>query len=465
MNSLVYEPMPPSRSATERFVPYSGYLSQNAGSTSIIKHEAPATSSTHATPVPTLPPHRLNEVAAITVGCLSIEEPQHTLSGMDSHPVKPKMGQEIATATPKQRSLYSWANEYNNECVKSLATTIEERHLRKDERGSIARTLKAAKETILELLTAEEIDKLNLGKIPAQWTRLKKIARQLDVLIPHEFIPKAPGLLAMDRILRAIKSYMYHLRARPLIAGINTTQAISETEPGRILREGLEPDDEAVKAYLKRKKRLRQKERRKKSPRSCPRGRSRSQPVFPSKKRYRILSQKHCSQGRRRSRKRTVFQVRSLLPSHFQIMQRSRNRRDRSSSSETSPPKQDQKSQKIMSKKPTIPDKDEISDIAPVEPKAKKHKKAKISTAPIDDITAIVSPNTTFDLDTSFIGETLEATEHRANRLADEVRNLKAILHAVGVTAGSVSVGLTRMRHGQLAEEIFSGVKRDGHED
>jgi hypothetical protein len=265
MNLLAHEPMPPSRSATERFVPYSGYLSQNAGSTSIIKHEAPATSSTHATPVPTLPPHRLNEVAAITVVCLSIEEPQHTLSGMDSHPVKPKMGQEIATATPKQRSPYSWANEYNNECVKSLATSIEERHLRKDERGSIARTLKAAKETILELLTAEEIDKLNLGKIPAQWTRLKKIARQLDVLIPHEFIPKAPGLLAMDRILRAIKSYMYHLRARPLIAGINTTQAISETEPGRILREGLEPDDEAVKAYLKRKKRLRQKERRKKA--------------------------------------------------------------------------------------------------------------------------------------------------------------------------------------------------------
>ena len=91
----------------------------------------------------------------------------------------------------------------------------------------------------------------------------------------------------------------------------------------------------------------------------------------------------------------------------------------------------------------------------------KKKKKAKKEFTPVDGTSAHNTPEPYFDADASFLSEALGTTEERNYNLTQEIQNLRSILQAVGVGGVKLSVALTRMRHGQSAEEIFSSIKRE----
>lgn len=112
---------------------------------------------------------------------------------------------------------------------------------------------------------------------------------------------------------------------------------------------------------------------------------------------------------------------------------------------------------KKKGKKATAIEADEKSDGVEAEPKIKKHKKLRPSSLPVKETTHSPSKNPAPDDEYSMLGEAL-------GTLAEENMRLKAILQAVGISAVNVSVGLTKMKHGKSAQDIFSAVKKEADE-
>ena len=160
--------------ATERFTPYASHLPQSAVHTTMVKQEP-----------------------GITLPCLN--EPAS---------MAPSQSASEVVTTAGARVPYAWVNDYTQSYQNSLASTLGWKGWPKADRASLLKTLQAAKNTMLELLTEEGRKKLDLENIPVDYTGLRKIARQLDLIIPHAFIPKDPDILPMDRMIRAAKKYI-----------------------------------------------------------------------------------------------------------------------------------------------------------------------------------------------------------------------------------------------------------------
>jgi hypothetical protein len=501
--------------------------------------------------------------------------------------------------------------------------------------------LEAAKIFILQLMTEDTRKKLDLDSCGVGYTGMKKIAREMEIIIPAVHYPMAPNISRMDRIVRAATAYIAHLQRTPSAPSAHTVQPKSQTDQGGPLVAGLTIEDAAAMIEAKRQKKWRQKERRRQAkleaqaaekaevapkpetapPKEVSKKRKRDSqhnsdeavPTIASGKKSRREVAPPVEEGSsnsdsdqsqlRNTRNHTRKSTPSEEESSDSAPDEPRSKRTRRSKKDPTPnqpdveatqsirpkpkksnknkktapvaeddvskpevdeaqpakakkankaaphieedlsdsepnlsrprqtkkakkaaprtekveidteldvsqPKKTKKSKKAVAlikgnipvpvldkrkkqtkhtsvleeditpvptaekskkigKKHIAADPDEMSDIDLPSPKPNKRKKTRTSILLAEDSPSILGPAPTFEFDTSYLNETLETTEQENSRLKEEVRGLRSIVQAFGVSNVHVSVALTRMRHRQSAQDIFSGagVKREEQDD
>ena len=466
--------MPPPRLTSERFVPYTSSLPQSAVNASMVKLEAGAAASENAEPISRLPSQNVGEL--VTTG---------------TKPLLDNMQPAVEDRVP-----YAWVNEYSHEHVCSLSGTIGPMNMPAADRKDILKTLEAAKATILDLSTEDQKKEFNLDDVPVGYTGLQKIARELDLIIPILFIPASPGILPMDRMLRAAQSYIDRLRRKQARRQNNTAQPEIPTAPDHQVASGSKPSDKAVKKikngtsskpgkeYIKGKK-VKGKKEQKKKRKARSSGNKKSAPTNhnkrdDSKKRKNETDHDkeqlvdNSSQKKRKKLSASaieeeVLQLEIAEPVAKKVKKEKQPKIQCHSTEKNYPPLDNDdpepttEKRKKKKKEPSIPEETKSSEILSQEPSRKKKKamKAKKESTPVDEKPSQDIPEPDFDGDASFIREALEQTEKKNHNLSQEIHNLRAILQAVGVTGARLSVALTRMRHGQSAQEIFAGIKRE----
>lgn len=339
-------------------------------------------------------------------------------------------------SAPETQFLHNWENEYTRKDFYDLVAVINLVFLPRTDRRDLCKTLEAAKTTMLELLTEEEQKTLELEDEPAGDNGLEKIARQLDLIIPHDLIPKGANILPTDRMLRASKSYIVNLRRRRFRSRNNFAQA----EPQR------DTESEVGSVSATKNKEHKVARRRKKSKNKKGRDSTTEEGETAASKAQTSEGNESVSKDQNKSKTSKKRKQGSENDTDEEVSKKSLKRKKKKS---TSHPIDDE----ITEQTPEKPEKPTTKKKTKTKPKKKKSSIQANETAPK------IKLDSNFNLDTSFIDETLQTTEDENRRLAVENRSLRSMVEVFGVSGVNISKALTRMRHGQSAQEIFSAVK------
>jgi hypothetical protein len=498
-------PLPPPGLATERFTPYTGYLPRSSLSVTMVKQE-PGESLQHHSELGT--GHHSQgwaEAVAPAAGWLDLQDIQSARRRTFQGPVQTHFGSGAASWAPGDGVPYSWAYKYTPQYARNLARDIAEKHLPKADRNDFLKTLEAAKANILELMTEEQRIELNLDDVPADYTGLKKIARQLDLIIPLVFIPQGPDILPMDRMIRALQAYIGRLRLNQKRLRKDAARAEHRTAPDPQLASGSEPsnviDKENKNGNLSkpRKEKVKGKKgkpRSSKDQTSVPK--IQTKPKASKKRKHgtnydteQALDTKSSKKKKKKQKLSTPIVEQEMPEPEVKEPKAKTKKKEKQAmilcpqteedipdkapplkkrKKDTSPPSEDNapepatEHRRKKTKKSSGPDEEEPSDDPQPEPSSKKNKnnQAKKESTPVDETSAHNTPEPQSNADASFLSEALETTEEKNHGLTQEISSLKVILQAVGISGVKLSVALTRMRHGQSAEEIFSSIKKEG---
>ena len=497
--------MPLPGLATERFTPYTGYLLRSSINPTVIKQESGTTPSRNTECTAWNPSHRSSgTIAAAATRWLDSQETQSTQQKTVQGPVQNHFGSGTASWSPSAGVPYSWAYKYTPHYATVLAGEIPAEHLSRADRKDFLKVLEAAKATIFELMPEERRIELNLDEVPADYTGLMKIARELDLIIPFEFIPLGPDIFPMDRIIRALQAYIGRLRlgqkrlrkdaARAEHRTASDPQLASCSEPSNVIDKEIKNGNlsEARKGKVKGKK---GKPRSSEDQTSVPK--IQNNPKASKKRKHEsdtgAKEDRVAKSSKKKKQKRSAPAIEQEMPEPETKEPKARNKQkkkqpkipctkteddvpdevitERKKKKNTSPPPDDNvpepatENREKKTKKSSVADEEEPSEHSHTETNPPKGRRKRKNLTPVEEEPSGNLPEQSFDADASFLGEALETTEEKNHNLNQEIQNLKAILQAFGVTGARLSVALTRMRHGQSAAEIFMGVKREGRED
>jgi hypothetical protein len=357
-------------------------------------------------------------------------------------------------------------------------------------------------------MSDEQRSGLNLDDVPDGYTGLRKTARQLDLIIPHAHIPTVPGILPMDRMIRAVQSYISRLRDDQVRVEMDVGQAEIRTAPDTQVAPGSEPSGGIVKTGKNGtlSKPMKKKSKgRKEQKNARPSGDKTSEPEIQTKpkasnkrkfgpdsdteeeldtksskkkkkKKKRKLStppieqevpEPEIKEPKEKSKKKEKHPKIPCSPTEDDVPTKvlpKKKKKDLCPPSDDIEPEPATQKRKKEMKKSSLLEEEEHSENPQTETDTlkRKKKKAKKESTRVDETSAHNTPEPQFNADASFLSEALETTEERNNSLTQEISSLKAILQAVGISGVKLSVALTRMRHGQSAEEIFSSIKKEG---
>ena len=497
--------IPPPGLAAERFTPYTGYLPQNSVNSPTVKQEVGSALPSDSESIATHPSQSSGRpIAAAAARWLDRQKIQSAPRTAVQGPAQNHSSSGTASSAPGINAPHVFANQYTTKVVSSLANTIGTPNLTKAGRNNPSRNLYAAKTTILNLLTTEQKNELNFENIPVFYTGMWKIARQLDLIIPQVCMQKGQHILPLDRTMRAAQKYINWLRKEQVVLPTNAlhseTQDIAdgELQPIAELEEETTQADKKVASSTNASKKDRRAKNKSKAQTSED---DESAPIIETKLKA-SKKRKHESDSgaqvelvdksskdkkqkssapaieqempeseleqpkakkKKEKKKQAVKQCSPIgedIPEREPLEKKNRKHKSHPKDDVASEPARDHRKKKT--KRSSIPEEVEIPGIPQTEPNFEKKKKKKArESSPVNENPLQNTSEPHFDADASFLSEALGTTEERNYNLTQEIQNLRSILQAVGVGGVKLSVALTRMRHGQSAEEIFSSIKRE----